>query len=88
VRLRECFVVVLMLCTGVVACAQSAFSPWTGEWGTFKQTPSIDVRRFEGHGLSIGDCAEQHCAFSVLVEKKIGHGKATGFCRCIPARRL
>ena len=64
---------------GAVACAQSASSPWTGEWGTFKQTPSADVRRFEGHGLSISDCAEQHCAFSVLVENKIGHGNATGF---------
>ena len=78
-RLRECFTVVLMSCASAVAFAQSASSRWAGEWGIFKQMPSTDVRRFEGHGLSISDCAEQHCAFSVLVENKIGHGNATGF---------
>lgn len=78
-QLRECLALGLMLCWGAVACAQSGSSPWTGEWGTFKQTASTDVRQFEGHGLSISDCGEQHCAFSVLVENKIGHGNATGF---------
>jgi hypothetical protein len=68
-----------MMYGGARACAQSASSPWTGEWGTFQQTLSTDVRQFKGHGLSISDCAEQHCAFSVLVENKIGHGNASGF---------
>lgn len=78
-RLRECLTVVLISCTGAVACAQSASPPWAGEWGIFKPMPSTDVRRFEGHGLSISDCAEQHCAFSVLVQNKGGQGSATGF---------
>ena len=78
-RSRECFAVVLILCAGAKACAQSASSPWTGEWGTFEQMPSTDIRQFQGHGLSISDCAEQHCAFSVLLQNKIGHGNATGF---------
>jgi hypothetical protein len=78
VRLRECFAVLLISYTSARAYAQSASSPWAGEWGIFKQTPSTDVRRFEGHGLSISDCAEQHCASSVLVENKVGHGNATG----------
>lgn len=79
VRLRECFTVVLISCASAVACAQSVSSPWAGEWGIFKQMPSTDVQRFEGHGLSISDCAEQHCAFSVLVQDKAGQGSATGF---------
>ena len=78
-RLRECFTVALISCASAVAFAQSASSPWAGEWGIFKQMPSTDVRRFEGHGLSISDCAEQHCAFSVLVQNKAGQGSATGF---------
>lgn len=78
-RLRECFTVVLISCASAVALAQSASSPWAGEWGIFRQMPSTDVRRFEGYGLSISDCADQHCAFSVLVENGIGSGSATGF---------
>jgi hypothetical protein len=78
VRLRECFTVVLISGASAVAFAQSGSSPWAGEWGIFKQMPSTDVRRYEGRGLSISECAEQHCAFSVLVENKVGHGNATG----------
>jgi hypothetical protein len=79
VRLRECFVVLSMLHGSAIACVQSDSSPWSGEWGTFEQTSSTNVRQFKGHGLSISDCAEQHCAFSVLVENKVGQGNASGF---------
>lgn len=78
VPLHKCLILVLILYASAVAFAQSASSPWAGEWGSFKQMPSKDVLHFEGHGLSISDCAEQHCAFSVLVENKVGHGNATG----------
>jgi hypothetical protein len=40
--------------------------------------PSTDVRRFESNGLSISDCAEQHCVLTLVVENKVGRGNATG----------
>lgn len=77
-RLRACFTLVLISCASVAAFAQSASSAWAGEWGSFKLMPHTDVPRYEGRGLSIGDCTEQHCAFSLLVKNKAGYGSATG----------
>lgn len=78
VRLRKYVAMVLLSCASAAAFAQSASSPWAGEWGIFKRVPSTDVRRLEGQGLSISDCTEQHCTFTILVENKVGHGNATG----------
>lgn len=63
----------------VLCLAQAASSPWAGEWGQFKQVPSTSNRRFEGHGLSIHDCVNRSCAFTILVENKTSHAGATGF---------
>ena len=86
-RVSKCFPVVLISCASAVVFAQSASSPWSGEWGSFKQMPATDLRRFEGHGLSISNCTEQQCAFSILMENKVAHGNATGLLQVYSGTR-
>jgi len=63
------------------AQAQDQTSEWQGEWGAFQHIPASNGRidRYPGAGLSIKDCKEAKCNFSLIVEEKDGaHGDAKG----------
>ena len=71
----------LLAMTLSLSQAQGQTSEWQGEWGAFQHIPASNGRidRYPGAALSIKNCKEETCNFSLIVEEQDGsHGDAKG----------